>query len=431
MQSPPPFQGKMVTQHPWALLENRAWLYRKVSQLEKLRWQGAQLEKLRLQHVLLCLAHVSTPPTEPCSRQFWFSLQELTPAISLLGLSGNFIPSALTSSPRVCALGYPKAQARAGSHHAALLPRQLCAGTSTSPTVPGFQLGCRPHVMKINLTHCQCILKGMRILSHSTVFSCGPKLMLRSHTSDKPWPAALRQELWAAGKEPLDLAQKENNLFSSRLPQKWVSRPDEQKTQVAIETRMPSTRRRNKCRPIFLLSWLLLWLLLPAAAQGSISNLQPFCPQLHQTLSPPPWECTHGHEGPRRDRDTTATEPARAVAGRAHMGSPPTTAAQAYPEQHLPQPSAGRLAGRAGGRVALKWNVCAGLFQPPLVYINSCFSSVKGWAPGGVQRHAGHPRVQSPLGCLKSSGYVTRAVSLNQPLLSCVPSSHAILGLHF
>lgn len=65
-------------------------------------------------------------------------------------------------------------------------PAQLCAATSSSLTVPGFQLGYSPLVMKINLTHCQCILKGMRMLSHLTIFSCGPKLMLQSHTSHKP-----------------------------------------------------------------------------------------------------------------------------------------------------------------------------------------------------------------------------------------------------
>lgn len=335
MQNSPPFQGKMVAQHPWALLENRAWLPRKVSQLEKLRWRGAQEPTCSaLPGSMLCTCVHSSHWAE-----LWFPLQELTSATSPLGFSGNFIPSALTSSPRVCALGYHMAQAHAGSHHAALLhSSKLPPAPAWCPRVPA---GLLPSCKEDKL----CILKGMRRLSHSTVFSCGPILMLGSHTSHKLWLESLRQELWGGGKEPLDLAQKENNLFSSRLSQKWVSRPDDQKTQVAIETRMPSTRRRNKCRPIFLLSWLLLRLLLPAAAQGSISSLQLFCPQLHQSLSPAPRECTRGHVGTHRDRDTTAAEPAPRCAwgtpnkestDHSSNGKSPRTAAQAHPKQHLP-----------------------------------------------------------------------------------------------
>lgn len=123
---------------------------------------------------------------------------------------------------------------------------------------------------------------------------------------------------------------KKTIFFSVRLPQKWVSRPDKQKTQVAIETRMPSTRRRRKCRPIFLLSWLLFLLcssacLHPRAVWATCIILPPAekrpCPhrlgklQLHA--------CAQPHTDTRRDRDTHVSwASTKAVAEWLRMRSP-------------------------------------------------------------------------------------------------------------
>jgi len=82
---------------------------------------------------------------------------------------------------------------------------------------------------------------------------------------------------------------------------------------------MPSTRRRNKCRPIFLLSWLLFLLrssarLHPSAVRATciyFAEERP-CPCRQEKLQRR--ACTHAcaqpHTGTRRDRDTRVAEPA-------------------------------------------------------------------------------------------------------------------------
>lgn len=94
---------------------------------------------------------------------------------------------------------------------------------------------------------------------------------------------------------------------------------------------MPSTRRRNKCRPIFLLSWLLLRLLLPAAAQGSISNCaRPFPHHLGNA---------HGATWAHAGTQTPQPSQHHAVLGGPQTRSPLTTAATGRALARQPEPT--------------------------------------------------------------------------------------------
>lgn len=108
---------------------------------------------------LLCSAHVPTAPTAVPS-QLWLSLQEPTSAL-LLWAPGVVLSHQHPSAHGVCS-GLPDGTARAGSHPVPSCTALRCH--QHQPGCPRAPAGLGPLAMEINSTHCQCILKGMRML---------------------------------------------------------------------------------------------------------------------------------------------------------------------------------------------------------------------------------------------------------------------------